>query len=67
MHLGQQSALVDGLSLKELGDSVLVEIEPQRKGLSFLKHVEYRIVSKVNLTFYIGLDTHIHTELHKSG
>ncbi|KAG1927717.1 sorting nexin-8 [Pimephales promelas] len=46
MHLGQQSALVDGLSLKELGDSVLVEIEPQRKGLSFLKHVEYRIVSK---------------------
>ncbi|XP_067298908.1 sorting nexin-8 [Pseudorasbora parva] len=46
MHLGQQSPLVDGLSLKELGDSVLVEIEPQRKGLPFLKHVEYRIVSK---------------------
>ncbi|KAK7162094.1 hypothetical protein R3I94_004671 [Phoxinus phoxinus] len=46
MHLGQQSALVDGLSLKELGDSVLVEIESRRKGLPFLKHVEYRIVSK---------------------
>ncbi|ROI15944.1 Sorting nexin-8 [Anabarilius grahami] len=46
MHLGQQTPLVDGLSLKELGDSVLVEIEPRRKGLSFLKHVEYRIVSK---------------------
>ncbi|XP_067260989.1 sorting nexin-8 [Chanodichthys erythropterus] len=46
MHLGQQSPLVDGLSLKELGDSVLVEIEPRKKGLAFLKHVEYRIVSK---------------------
>ncbi|XP_051993907.1 sorting nexin-8 [Xyrauchen texanus] len=45
MHLGQQIPL-DGLSLKELGDSVLVEIEPQRKGLPFLKHVEYRIISK---------------------
>ncbi|TRY85741.1 hypothetical protein DNTS_031922 [Danionella cerebrum] len=46
MHLGQQGPVVDGLSLKELGDSVLVEIEPRRKGLPFLKHVEYRIVSK---------------------
>uniref|UniRef100_A0A673GMN8 PX domain-containing protein n=1 Tax=Sinocyclocheilus rhinocerous TaxID=307959 RepID=A0A673GMN8_9TELE len=46
MHLGQQNPVVDGLSLKELGDSVLVEIEPRRKGLPFLKHVEYRIVSK---------------------
>ncbi|XP_056305491.1 sorting nexin-8 [Danio aesculapii] len=46
MHLGQQGPLMDGLSLKELGDSVLVEIEPRRKGLPFLKHVEYRIVSK---------------------
>ncbi|XP_051561106.1 sorting nexin-8 isoform X2 [Myxocyprinus asiaticus] len=45
MHLGQKIPL-DGLSLKELGDSVLVEIEPQRKGLPFLKHVEYRIISK---------------------
>ncbi len=49
MHLGQQNPVVDGLSLKELGDSVLVEIESRRKGLPFLKHVEYRIVSKVNL------------------
>ncbi|XP_052401373.1 sorting nexin-8-like isoform X8 [Carassius gibelio] len=46
MHLGQQNAVVDGLSLKELGDSVLVETELRRKGLPFLKHVEYRIVSK---------------------
>uniref|UniRef100_A0A671RVU5 PX domain-containing protein n=1 Tax=Sinocyclocheilus anshuiensis TaxID=1608454 RepID=A0A671RVU5_9TELE len=46
MHLGQQNPVVDGISLKELGDSVLVEIEPRRKGLPFLKHVEYRIVSK---------------------
>lgn len=48
MPLGQKNPVVDGLSLKELGDSVLVEIEPQRKGLPFLKHVKYRIVSKVN-------------------
>ncbi|XP_073722251.1 sorting nexin-8 isoform X2 [Misgurnus anguillicaudatus] len=46
MHMGQQNPLVDGLSLKELGDSVLVEIEEQRKKMSFLKHVEYRIISK---------------------
>uniref|UniRef100_A0A8C1WIC8 Sorting nexin 8b n=1 Tax=Cyprinus carpio TaxID=7962 RepID=A0A8C1WIC8_CYPCA len=46
MHLGQQNPMVDGLSLKELGDSVLVELELRRKGLPFLKHVEYRIVSK---------------------
>ncbi|XP_016106115.1 sorting nexin-8 [Sinocyclocheilus grahami] len=46
MHLGQQNPVVDGLSLKELGDSVLVELELRRKGLPFLKHVEYRIVSK---------------------
>uniref|UniRef100_A0A671KUX4 Sorting nexin-8-like n=1 Tax=Sinocyclocheilus anshuiensis TaxID=1608454 RepID=A0A671KUX4_9TELE len=46
MHLGQQNPVVDGLSLKELGDSVLVEIELRRKGLPFLKHVEYRIISK---------------------
>ncbi|KAA0722514.1 Sorting nexin-8 [Triplophysa tibetana] len=46
MHMDQQNPLVDGLSLKELGDSVLVEIEPLRKRIHFLKHVEYRIISK---------------------
>ncbi|KAI7811352.1 sorting nexin-8 isoform X2 [Triplophysa rosa] len=46
MHMDQQNPLVDGLSLKGLGDSVLVEIEPQRKRIPFLKHVEYRIISK---------------------
>ncbi|XP_056592032.1 sorting nexin-8 [Triplophysa dalaica] len=46
MHMDQQSPLVDGLSLKELGDSVLVEIEPLRRRIHFLKHVEYRIISK---------------------
>lgn len=49
MHMDQQSPLVDGLSLKELGESVLVEIEPLRKRINFLKHVEYRIISKVQI------------------